>query len=155
MPVQRTAVARPLAEVTAMAGLLTSYVWVWGNTFEGDFTLCAILYFAIGLASHVRAGESAAEIGFQLRNVRASARDALLVTIPIVAGAGANNNGVAEWTLGDTYRTFFVGLNNQGAAVTTAVVHVDNIRFASAIPEPGCLMLAAGGVMALSTTRRR
>jgi hypothetical protein len=77
------------------------------------------------------------------------------ITIPIVAGAGANGNGAAEWTLGDTYRTFFVGLNNQGAAVTTAVVHVDNIRFASAIPEPGCLMLAAGGVLAAFATRRR
>lgn len=77
------------------------------------------------------------------------------VTLPIVAGAGVDNNGVAEWTLGDTYRTFFIGLNNQAAAVTTAVVHVDNIRFASAIPEPGCLMLAAGGVMAGLATRRR
>jgi hypothetical protein len=77
------------------------------------------------------------------------------VTIPIVPGAAASNNGSAEWTLGDTYRTFFVGLNSQGSAVTTAVVHVDNIRFASAIPEPGCLMLAAGGVLAAFATRRR
>jgi hypothetical protein len=77
------------------------------------------------------------------------------VSLPIVAGAGASNNGAAEWTLGDTYRTFFIGLNNDAAGVTTAVVHIDNIRFASAIPEPGCLMLAAGGVMAVLATRRR
>ncbi|QDV72702.1 hypothetical protein [Botrimarina mediterranea] len=77
------------------------------------------------------------------------------VTFPIVAGAGTSNDGVAEWTLADTYRTFFIGLNNDAAGVTTAVVHVDNITFASAIPEPGCLMLAAGGALSLLVTRRR
>lgn len=75
-----------------MAVLLISYIWGWGNTFKGDFTLCVILYLGIGLAAHVRAGERPADLGFRWDNLGPAARNALLATIPIgliVLGTGA------------------------------------------------------------------
>ncbi|WP_197526635.1 PEP-CTERM sorting domain-containing protein [Botrimarina colliarenosi] len=78
------------------------------------------------------------------------------VTFPIVNGVGVDNDGVAEYTPGDSYRTFFVGLNNDGAAVQTATVHIDNIRFAALpVPEPGTLCLLAFGAAAVTFRRRR
>jgi membrane protease YdiL (CAAX protease family) len=88
---QRRTAVRPLAEIVAMSGLLTSYIWGWGSTFKGDFTLCVILYFGIGLASHLRAGERPADLGLRIDNLAAAARDALLATMAIgllLAGAG-------------------------------------------------------------------
>lgn len=92
MNMQRPTVIRPLAEIVAMSGLLTSYIWGWGSTFKGDFTLCVILYAGIGLAAHVRAGERPADIGLRTENLGAAARDALLATMTIgllLVGAGA------------------------------------------------------------------
>jgi membrane protease YdiL (CAAX protease family) len=89
---QRVTVIRPLAEIVAMAGLLISYIWGWGDTFEGDFTLCVVLYLGVGLEAHIRAGESPADLGLRLDNLGAAARDALLALIPIgllLLGAGA------------------------------------------------------------------
>src|SRR5437899_2270935 len=43
----------PLVETAAMSALLISYIWGWGSAFNGDFTLCVVLYFSIGLASHL------------------------------------------------------------------------------------------------------
>lgn len=89
---QRAGALRPLAEVVAMSGLLTSYIWGWGSTFRGDFTLCIILYAGIGLASHLRAREGPADIGLRVDNLGTAARDAFLATTAIgllLVGAGA------------------------------------------------------------------
>lgn len=112
-------------------------------------------WFEVVFTSNSDGGGFHTEVNSITRPTTPGSSATTTITIPIVAGAGTSNNGVAEWTLTDTYRTFFLGLNNDSAAVTTAVVHIDNVRFASAIPEPGCLMLAAGGAMALLATRRR
>ena len=75
-----------------MSGLLTSYIWGWENTFKGDFTLCVVLYFGIGLASHLRTGERPGDLGFRIDNLGPAARDALLATLAVgllLAGAGA------------------------------------------------------------------
>ncbi len=92
MNMQRPTVIRPLAEIVAMTGLLTSYIWGWESTFKGDFTLCVILYAGIGLAAHLRAGERPADIGLRVDNLGAAARDALLATLTVgllLVGAGA------------------------------------------------------------------
>jgi membrane protease YdiL (CAAX protease family) len=92
MIMQRGTVARPLAEIVAMSGLLISYIWGWGSAFKGDFTLCVVLYFGIGLAAHLRAGERPADIGLRIDNLGAAAREAILATTTIgllLAGAGA------------------------------------------------------------------
>ena len=75
-----------------MSGLLTSYIWGWESTFKGDFTLCIILYVAIGLAVHLRAGERPYNIGIRADNLGAAARDALLATTAlglVLVGVGA------------------------------------------------------------------
>lgn len=75
-----------------MFGLLISYIWGWGNTFMGAFSLCVILYFSIGLAAHMRAGEGPADLGIRMDNFGDAARDALLATLAIglvLAVAGA------------------------------------------------------------------
>src|SRR5881409_829712 len=92
MIMQRRTVVRPLTEIAAMSGLLISYIWGWEGAFRGDFNLCVILYFGIGLASHLRAGERPADLGIRIDNLGAAARDALLATMAIgllLAGAGA------------------------------------------------------------------
>src|SRR2546428_5283744 len=61
----------PLLEIGAMSALLISYIWGWGGAFNGDFTLCVVLYFAIGLASQLRAGERPADIGLRVDNLGA------------------------------------------------------------------------------------
>lgn len=66
-----------------MFGLLFSYIWIWGGTFEASFPLVVILYFGLGLASHLRAGEGAADIGIRTDNLGPAARDALLATLVI------------------------------------------------------------------------
>ena len=75
-----------------MTGLLVSYIWGWGSAFMGAFTLCAVLYFSIGLACHLRAREGPADLGIRIDNLGAAARDAFLATMAIgllLAGAGA------------------------------------------------------------------
>jgi membrane protease YdiL (CAAX protease family) len=91
MDMQRPADLRPLLEIVAMSGLLISYIWGWGSTFMGAFTLCVILYFTIGVASHLRAGEGPADLGIRIDNLGAAALDALVATLAIgllLAGAG-------------------------------------------------------------------
>lgn len=75
-----------------MTALLISYIWGWESAFKGDFTLCVILYFGIGLASHLRAGDRPTDLGIRIDNLGGAARDALLATMAIgllLAGIGA------------------------------------------------------------------
>ena len=92
MNMQRAGVIRPMAEIVAMSGLLISYIWVWGGTFEGGFTLCVVLYAGIGAAAHLRAGERPGDLGLRIDNLGAAAADALRATALIglfLVGAGA------------------------------------------------------------------
>jgi len=90
--IRAPAVLWPLFEIAAMSALLISYIWGWEGAFERDFTVCVILYFGIGLASHLRAGERPADLGIRIDTLGPAARDALVATIAIgllLAGAGA------------------------------------------------------------------
>src|SRR5262249_32607216 len=80
---QRSKVLRPLTEIVAVSALLTSYIWGWEGSFEGAFTLCVLIYAAIGLAAHFRAREGPFDIGIRLDNLAAAGRDALLATAVI------------------------------------------------------------------------
>jgi membrane protease YdiL (CAAX protease family) len=79
--------ARPAAaaaEIAAMTTLLLSYIWLWQDVFRGDFYLCVLLYFAIGVASHLRRGETAREIGLRADNLGAATRRALFYVGPLI-----------------------------------------------------------------------
>src|SRR5262245_14272341 len=81
----------PLFEIAAMATLLTSYIWLWGGTFEGSFKLCVVLYLGVGVAAHLRARESLSDIGLRLDTILPAGRAALLATVAIgglLVGAG-------------------------------------------------------------------
>ncbi|HSD73767.1 MAG TPA: CPBP family glutamic-type intramembrane protease [Steroidobacteraceae bacterium] len=68
-----------MVEVTALTALVLSYIWSWQGAFPGHGLLVVVLYFGIGIVSHVRRGESARQIGFRLDNWPAAFRKALVV----------------------------------------------------------------------------
>jgi membrane protease YdiL (CAAX protease family) len=72
-----------LMEVAALTALVLSYIWGWQGAFPGHGQLVVLLYFGIGIAGHLRRGESARQIGVRLDNWRA----ALRITLPVVAVA--------------------------------------------------------------------
>jgi membrane protease YdiL (CAAX protease family) len=83
--------ARPLAELTAMTILILSYIWLWQDSFPGDFLLCVILYAGIGTAAHLRSGESPRSIGFRADNLGPALLQVLLFVgplalVPLLAG---------------------------------------------------------------------
>jgi len=65
-------------EVAALTVLLLSYIWGWQGAFPGSSLLIVVLYFGIGIASHLRRGESARQIGFRLDNWQAAFRGVLI-----------------------------------------------------------------------------
>jgi len=78
---------RPTAaavEIAAMTALILSYIWLWEDRFRGDFYVCLALYLAIGVASHVRRGETARDIGLRADNLGAALRQALVFVGPLI-----------------------------------------------------------------------
>jgi membrane protease YdiL (CAAX protease family) len=63
-------------EVVALTALILSYIWGWQGTFRGSGPFMVTLYFGIGIAGHLRRGESPRQIGFRLDNWPAALRDA-------------------------------------------------------------------------------
>ncbi len=79
------------AEISVMTALILSYIWVWQDSFPGDFLLVAAAYFAIGVIGHLARGESLWQIGVRLDNWRPALRNASiamvpLASVPLVAG---------------------------------------------------------------------
>lgn len=74
-----------VGELSAMTVLILSYIWLWQRSFPpGDFILCVVLYVAIGASSHLRRGETPAEIGFRLDNLGRAALLVLLCIGPLI-----------------------------------------------------------------------
>lgn len=71
-----------LVEVGAMTALLLSYIWGWKGTFAGASRLIFVLYFGLGLTSHLLRRETARQIGFRLDNVPRALRNAAVVIVP-------------------------------------------------------------------------
>lgn len=148
---QRTTVIRPLVEIVALAGLLISYIWGWGSTFRGDFTLCVILYLGIGLAAHLRTGESPGDLGFRLDNLGAAARDALLATIPIgliLLGTGALLGSLDLPPLARWSRILLNGIA-WGAIQQYGLLCIFYRRFGELLPGRRGPLLAASAVFGL------
>jgi membrane protease YdiL (CAAX protease family) len=148
---QRARLIRPLAEIVAMAGLLISYIWGWGSTFKGDFTLCVILYLGIGLAAHIRAGESLADLGLRLDTLGAAARDALLALIPIgllLLGAGTLLGSLDFPALARWPRILLDGIA-WGAIQQYGLLCIFYRRFGELLPGRRGPLLAASAVFSL------
>jgi hypothetical protein len=84
--------AAALVEVTAMLGLLLSYIWGWQRSFRGDNLVVAALYFGLCGISHLRVREGARLLGLRLDNWRSAVRQAALpvavaISVPLVIGA--------------------------------------------------------------------
>jgi membrane protease YdiL (CAAX protease family) len=73
-----------IAEITAMAVLLLSYIWIWQGAFPGDFWVVLALYLGIGFSSHLRRGESFRDIGLRLDNFGRAARSAVRIIGPLI-----------------------------------------------------------------------
>ena len=71
-------------EVAAMSTLLLSYIWLWEDSFDGAFYLCLALYLGIGVAGHLRRGETARDIGLRVDNLGPALRQALAFVGPLV-----------------------------------------------------------------------
>jgi membrane protease YdiL (CAAX protease family) len=95
-------------ELAAMMVLLLSYMWLWQSLFPGHFAVVCLLYFGLGIAAHLRRGETPREIGLRLDNVGRSARDVMiyvgpLIAIPILIGLWLDTTRFpppSEWALG-------------------------------------------------------
>ncbi len=77
----------PLVEISAMTALLLSFIWLWSGSFNGDFLFLLVLYFGLGIWSHIRSGENARIIGIRIDNLWPALLNALRVTIPMCAAA--------------------------------------------------------------------
>lgn len=71
-----------LLEVSAMTALLLSYIWGWKGTFSGASQLIIVLYFGIGITSHLLRHETARQIGLRIDNVPRALRNAAVVIVP-------------------------------------------------------------------------
>lgn len=76
------------------------------------------------------------------------------VSIPIQPTAGGSVGADGEFfvDLADRWANIHMGLNNEGASMSKAVVYFDNITI-SAVPEPSTLLL--GGLSLAALLRRR
>jgi membrane protease YdiL (CAAX protease family) len=98
----RIAVSRPwraaaIAEVGALAAILLSYIWLWQGAFPGASLLILALYFAVGIVTHVRRGESLRDIGLRLDNFPHAIRNVVLVMAPAVALVLAVGYAMRSW----------------------------------------------------------
>jgi membrane protease YdiL (CAAX protease family) len=71
-------------EVGAMAALILSYIWLWEDSFDDSFYLCLALYLGIGLAGHLRRGETARDIGLRVDNLGPALLQALVFVGPLI-----------------------------------------------------------------------
>jgi CAAX prenyl protease-like protein len=72
-------------EVTALIALLLSYIWGWQGAFAGSFFVVLILYFGVGLTSHVLRRESLHDIGLRLDNLPRALANGAMIFVPAIA----------------------------------------------------------------------
>jgi hypothetical protein len=140
-----------VGELAVMSALLLSYIWLWKDTFPGEFIILIVLYVAIGIASHVRRGETAHDIGFRLDNLASAARQALiyvgaLVLVAILIGAALGTLRAPE----NLRRTLHLGVRLiWGTAQEYGLLAFFFLRFREIVPGKWPPMLAAASLFAL------
>jgi hypothetical protein len=84
-------------EVTALALVLLSYIWVWEGAFPLHFLAILLLYFGIGIETHLRRHESAREIGVRLDNLGSALRLVSTWIAPVGAVALVCGLALGSW----------------------------------------------------------
>lgn len=80
-----------------MAAVLLSYIWLWHGAFRGASLLVLVLYFGVGLVSHLRRGESLRDIGLRLDNFPRAIRNVALIVVPAAAATLAVGFVLGSW----------------------------------------------------------
>ena len=86
-----------LLEVAVMSAILLSYIWGWHGAFSGASSAIFLLYFGVGIASHLLHRESARDIGLRIDNFPRALRNAAMFAVPAVAVSLA-----VGWALGSS-----------------------------------------------------
>ena len=84
---ERTEREHAARDITLLAFLILSYIWIWQGSFRGAFLVCVVCYFLIGIRSHRRCGEGLVHVGIRLDNAHTAALTAVLLIGPLVAVA--------------------------------------------------------------------
>jgi hypothetical protein len=140
-----------VGELAVMSALLLSYIWLWKDAFPGDFVVLVVLYAAIGVASHLRRGETAHDIGFRLDNLASAARQALvyvgaLVVVAILVGAALGTLRAPE----NLRRTLHLAVRLVwGTAQEYGLLAFFFLRFREIVPGKWPPTLAAASLFAL------
>jgi hypothetical protein len=92
-----------LTEVAAMTVILLSYIWVWQGAFVGSWSLVLVLYFGLGVSSHVSRRESARQLGLRVDNLPPALLNATAVIAPAAAltlaiGFAADTLHFSSWS---------------------------------------------------------
>jgi membrane protease YdiL (CAAX protease family) len=140
-----------IAEVTAMLALLLSFIWIWQRAFRGDAYLVVFGYFALGLRSHVRRGESARNLGLTLANFPAAARNAapavvVGVLLPLGLGAHLGTWHFPNWA---TSLAHISWLLIWGTAQQYGLLCFFYRRLLEIFRRPGAAILAAAVIFAM------
>jgi len=144
---------RAAAELAAMTLLILSYIWLWQDSFPGDFTLCVALFVAIGAAAHLRSGETASAIGFGFGNLRPALLQAAcfvgpVILAPLLVGIWLGSIGAAGaprhgWVCGLLWRVLW------GTAQQYGLLAFYYRRWRELLPGAAAPTIAAAGLFAL------
>lgn len=148
--VRKVRPATVVFELATMTAVMQSYLWLWKDSFPGDFWVCVALYLGIGISSHVRRGETPREIGVRLDNFGAAFRLALvwigpLIVLVFVVGMVLDSIHLTtspRWHLHGLRRIAWGTLQQYG------LLCFFYRRLAELLPGRGSPMLAAAAVFA-------
>jgi hypothetical protein len=141
--VSRSAAA---VEIAALAIVLLSYIWVWEAAFPFHVVVVVLLYFGIGLETHLRRGESAHDIGVRVDNLGAALRLVSTWIAPVAAAALAAGLILKSWhfpPLGEGIASVAFGIL-WGSAQQYGLLCVFYRRFREVLPGERWPIVASG-----------
>jgi len=80
-----------------MIAILLTFIWGWRGRFAGSWLVLLLLYFGLGMASHVRRRETPAQLGLLIRNLQPAMRNAATIVVPASAVVLAIGAVLGSW----------------------------------------------------------
>ena len=139
------------AEIAALAFVLLSYIWMWEGAFPLHFLVILVLYFGIGIETHLRRGEKVREIGVRVDNLGAALRLVSTWIAPVAAAALVAGLFLGSWhfpPLGEGLGSVAFGVL-WGSAQQYGLVCVFYRRFRELLPGERWPIVASGLVFGL------